>query len=280
MPPRLVPEAELPVPAAPVDHKSQLQPLEGKGMWLWKYFQSEGGNADAIVKRAADAGLRQLWVRVGDTQDQFYAKDVLDQIVPKAHKRGIAVIGWGFPFLFDPVGDAAWAADALAWRSPSGETLDGFSPDIELGSEGVAISELRVRVYLGLVRQAAKGRLVVATVYRPTDRLWPDTYPYAAIAPYVDAFAPMVYWNCLEPGALTTEAVERLKTLKPVHAIGQAYNAAAEGGRREPPSAHETDRFLDVARRGGALGASFWVWQLAGDEQWDALSAFPWPTGG
>ena len=278
VPPRLVPESELPAPVAPVDHAAQLAALEGKGMWLWKYFQSEAGNADAIVERAAAAGLRQLWVRVGDSRDQFYAKDVLDQLVPRAHRRGIKVIGWGFPYLFDPVGDAKWTADALAWRSPSGDQLDGFSPDIELQTEGVAISELRVKVYLGLVRQAAQNRLVVATVYRPSDRLWPSAYPYAAIAPYVDAFAPMVYWNCLEPGALALESLERLKTLKPVHPIGQAWDPTSEGGRTSAPSAQETNRFLDVSRRNGALGASFWVWHLAGEEQWNALAAFPWPS--
>ncbi|MGH9226583.1 MAG: hypothetical protein ACRD2W_22995, partial [Acidimicrobiales bacterium] len=279
VPPRLVPESELPAPLPPGEWQPQLAALEGKGMWLWKYFQSEGGNADAIVERAAAAGLRQLWVRVGDSRDQFYAKEVLDQIVPKAHRKGITVIGWGFPYLFDPVGDAKWTAAALAWRSPSGDMLDGFSPDIELQSEGVAISELRVKVYLGLVRQAARNRLLVGTVYRPSDRLWPSAYPYAAIASYVDAFAPMVYWNCLEPGALALESVERLKTLKPVHAIGQAWDPSPEGGRGAAPSAHETDRFLDVSKRNGAVGASFWVWHLAGEEQWNALSAFPWPAG-
>jgi hypothetical protein len=39
-------------------------------------------------------------------------------------------------------------------------------------------------------------------------------------------------------------------------------------------------RFLDVAARGGGLGASFWVWQLMDDEQWSALSSFPWAARG
>ncbi|HEX6596024.1 MAG TPA: hypothetical protein VF045_03765 [Acidimicrobiales bacterium] len=280
VPPRLVPEAELPAALAPGQWTASLAPLEGKGMWLWRYRQSEGGNADAIVAKAVAAGLRQLWVRVGDSRDGFYAKDVLDTLVPKAHRAGISVIGWGFPFLHDPVGDAAWSAQALAWRSPDGHVLDGYSPDIELASEGVAISEIRVQVYLGLVRQAAGNRMVVATVYWPNATRWPDRYPYKAIAPYVDAFAPMAYWGCSEPGAVASQSIERLKTLRPVHAIGTGYDASVDGGRSAAPSAHETNRFLDVARRGGALGASFWVWHYMGDEQWSALSAFPWPTVG
>ncbi len=279
VPPRLVPEAELPAALAPGQWTANLAPLEGKGMWLWKYSQSEGGDADAIVAKAAATGLRQLWVRVGDSRYGFYAKDVLDALVPRAHRAGIAVIGWGFPFLHDPVGDAAWTAEALAWRSPDGHVLDGYSPDIELASEGVAITETRVRVYLGLVRQAAGDRMVVATVYWPNATRWPDRYPYKAIAPYVDAFAPMAYWGCSEPGSVAQQSVERLKTLRPVHAIGTGYDASVDGGRAAAPNAHETNRFLDVARRGGALGASFWVWHYMGDEQWSTLSAFPWPPG-
>jgi hypothetical protein len=52
---------------------------------------------------------------------------------------------------------------------------------------------------------------------------------------------------------------------------------AEEGGRAAAPDAAETTRFLDVARRGGAVGASFWVWQSTGPQQWSALAAFPWP---
>ncbi|MGH9276890.1 MAG: hypothetical protein ACRD12_02085, partial [Acidimicrobiales bacterium] len=275
VPPVLVPESELPAPEAPSTWEADLRPLEGKGMWLWKYHQSEAGNADAIVAKAVASGVRQLWVRVGDSADGFYARDVLNGLVPRAHKAGLAVIGWGFPYLFDPVGDARWAAEALAWKAPAGDRLDGFSPDIELEGDGTKLSEPRVRVYLGLVRAAAKDRLVVATVYRPTDRLWPGTYPYAAMAPYVDAFAPMVYWGCLEPGAASIQAVDRLRALRPVHTIGQGWDGA--GGRSAPPDAQETHRFLDASRRAGALGGSFWVWHLMGDGQWAALSDYPWP---
>ena len=46
--------------------------------------------------------------------------------------------------------------------------------------------------------------------------------------------------------------------------------------RSPAPSADETRRFLDVARRGGATGASFWVWQQMNAEEWDAMAGFEW----
>ncbi len=276
-PPRLVPEAALP-PAAPAPAvANDLSPLSGKGMWIWKTLQTEAGNVDAVVARARATGLRQIWVRVGDSRDGFYAAEYLSRIVPKAHAAGIAVIGWGFPFLHDPEFDAAWSVEAVNWRAPDGSRLDGFSPDIELASEGVVLTERRITLYLGIVRPAAGAMPIVATVYRATDARWNGSYPYRAIAPYVDAFAPMVYWGCVEPGAATLESVQRLASLKPVHVIGQGYDAGPEGGRVGPPSAAETVRFLDVARRAGAVGGSLWVWQFMPDEQWDALSTYVWP---
>jgi len=278
-PPVLVPEADLPEPVPPPPPSAGLGVLEGKGMWVWKHRQTEAGDPDAIVRRAVDAGLSQLWVRVADSRDGFYGASFLDGLVPRAHAAGLAVIGWGFPFLHDPVADAAWSAEALGWRGPAGVALDGFSPDIELATEGVVLTERRARVYLGLVRQAAGSRLLVATVYRPADRLWYGPYPYTAIADYVDAFAPMVYWGCSEPGGVTVQALERLSALRPVHVIGQAYDMASEGGRSGPPDATETVRFLEVARRQGAVGASFWVWQAVREEQWGAITGFPWAPG-
>ncbi len=276
-PPVLVPEADLPEPLpAPANVSADLGPVEGKGMWVWRFGETEGGDPAAIVRRAQEAGLRQLWVRVGDSRSGFYGADVLAALVPVAHRAGLAVVGWGFPFLHDPVDDARWSAEALAWRGPGGVALDGFSPDLELAPEGVVLTERRARVYLGRVREAAGERLLVATVYRPTDRLWTGSYPYTAIAEYVDAFAPMVYWGCAEPGAATAEAVDRLSRLRPVHVIGQGYDAGVDGGRPGAPSAGETVRFLDVAARDGAIGASFWVWQSIDDEQWEAMSSFPW----
>ena len=277
-PPRpttVVPESALVTPPAPSPRLAGIAVLAGKGMWIWQYPKTEGGDVDAIVQRARRAGLSQLWVRVGDSLQGFYGSSFLDALVPAAHRGALAVIGWGFPFLYDPAGDATWSAAALAWRAPSGDRLDGFSADIEGPSEGTMLSARRASVYLGLVRPHMAGRPLVATVYQPTD-YWLKAYPYQAMAPYVDAFAPMVYWSCREPGDAATAAVARLSTMAPVHVIGQAFDDGPAGGRVGSPAPAEISRFLDAARRSGAAGASFWVWQDVTGPEWDALAAYPW----
>ena len=271
----LVPDAALPEPPPPPRWTSDVAAIDGKGMWVWQLRRTESGVASAIVDRAARTGLHQLWVRVGDSRDGFYGGPTLAQIVGPAHRAGLKVIGWGFPYLYDPVRDAGWTAQALAWRGPDGDTLDGFSADIEKSSEGVALSTQRVAVYLGTVRRSAGSRLLVATVYRPTDLNW-LSYPYRTMAAYVDAFAPMVYWGCNDPVGAARQAVERLGSLRPVHVIGQGYNMVSDGGRDASPSPEELWGFLATGRRAGAIGASFWVWQEMTPVEWGALAWFPW----
>jgi hypothetical protein len=186
------------------------------------------------------------------------------------------VIAWGFPYLYDPEGDAAWTARILAWRTSGGQAVDGYSADLERSSEGVDLTAQRVAVYLGAVRHAAGGRTLIATVYPPTDPYWNGSYPYTVMARYVDAFAPMVYWECTDPGTDAARAVSRLATLRPVNVIGQAFNLAGEGGRAVSPSAGEIEEFLSAGRRSGAVGASFWVWQLATVDEWNAVTAYRW----
>jgi hypothetical protein len=96
------------------------------------------------------------------------------------------------------------------------------------------------------------------------------------MAPYVDAFAPMVYWECTDPGSEAALDVARLSTLRAVHVIGQAFNFSDVGGRTDSPSGAEIDEFMNTGERAGAVGASFWVWQEATPEEWAAVAGYPW----
>jgi hypothetical protein len=249
-------------------------------MWIWQWANTDGGDAAAVVQQAMAAGLHQLWVRVGDSMNGFYGAQELEALVPVAHAHHIAVIAWGFPYLWDPVGDAQWTAQILGWRSAGGQKVDGYSADIEEATEGVMLSAQRAAVYLEAVRQAAGSRLVVATVYPPSDSNWNGGYPYRAMAPYVDAFAPMVYWECADPGTDASLDVARLATLRPVHVIGEAFNFGDIGGRAVSPSGAEISEFLRASERAGALGGSFWVWQEATADEWGAVTGFDWTTPG
>jgi hypothetical protein len=267
----------LPAVVPPAPWKSDTSAIAGKGMWIWTWSETDGGDARAIVEQAVRAGIHSLWVRVGDSLDGFYGASELAALVPLAHAAGLKVVAWGFPYLYDPVGDARWTAKALDWRGPGGQQVDGWSADIERPTEGVDLTAQRAAVYLEEVRRAAGSRLLVATTYPPMDAYWFGDYPYHAMAPYVDAFAPMIYWECSDPGADATADIARLSTLRrPVDIIGQAFNMADIHGRAASPSGAEITEFMAAGRKAGAVGASFWVWQDATAAEWAALAAYRW----
>jgi hypothetical protein len=257
----------------PAKRSVRLAAVRGKGMWLTTWEDSRVDVAK-VVGQARRAGLTQLWVRTGGTYQGWYGRPLLTRLLPAAHAAGLAVVAWDYPTLGDPVADAERAARVITGRF-GGERIDAFSPDIEEIYEGTFDTPLRVRVYLSRVRAVAGDLPVVATVLRPLDGDL-GARPYRAMAPYVDAFAPMVYWSCNEPGATALSALRPLARLRPVHLIGQSYDMGPEGGRHGLPTAREIWRFLDAGKRGGALGASLYVYDQTRAPQWRALSHYPW----
>ena len=242
-----VPDRLLPAPVPAGAKAPSLTAAAGKGIWTTN-FAADRLDVTALVSRARSAGLKNIWVRTGG-RTGYYGDRVLPTLVPAAHAAGLTVVAWDFPYLSDPVADARRAERAFA------DGADVFAPDVETPAEGTFSTDRRVRLYLSLVRRAAGTRIIAATVPRPTPKRL-ATFPYAAFVPYADLFAPMIYWSCNEPGALVVQSLSRLGRLLPVAPVGQAYDMGSEGGRRGLPSRRETQRFLDVAKRGGAVGAS------------------------
>ena len=265
--PPVVADATLPAPLAPGKKAPNLQAVAGKGFWVTNFAETPV-DVRAIVAKAKAAGLQNIWIRTGGRQG-YYGDRFLPELVPAAHAAGLAVVAWDFPYLSDPVADAERARRAFA------DGIDAFAPDIETTFEGTYATAPRVALYLSLVRSYAGDKPVAATVPRPTP-MRRKSFPYRAFVPYADLFVPMVYWSCNEPGELVQQSLTELGALLPVAPAGQGYDMGDEGGRRGVPTRAETWRFLDVAHRGGAIGASIWTMERMGAGQLDALTAYPW----
>jgi hypothetical protein len=263
-----VADAALPKALAPRAKAASLKAITGKGIWITNWAKDDVDVAHVVAKAKA-AGLTSIWVRTGGSRQGYYGGRVLPTLVPAAHRAGLKVVAWDFPFLSDPVSDVVRAHKALA------AGVDAFAPDIETTAEGTHASSRRVALYLSMVRSIAGGRPIAATVPRPTPKRL-TSFPYAAFAPYADVFVPMVYWSCNEPGLVTVKSITQLRRWLPVAPVGQAYDMAQDGGRAGLPTRAETWRFLDSARRAGAVGASLWTIETIGKAQWSALSAYPW----
>ena len=266
--PPAIPESAIPIVSAPGVRQVNLAALSGKGIWLTVWPQAPP-NVASVVATARAAGLHQIWIRTGSTHDGYYGGPTLKSLIPLAHANGIEVIAWDFPTMSNPPLDARRARDAID------AGVDGFGADIESSAEGTYLSARRVAYYLSLVRLAA-GDLPVDAIVPPPTTYWLANYPYAAESPFVDVFSPMVYWSCTEPGTAVFTAMAPLAHLRPLAPIGQDYDMATEGGRHGLPTGREIWRFLDVAHRRGAIGASLYDLETGGPAQLKALAAYPW----
>ena len=103
----------------------------GKGMWIWQPWKAEGGNVQAMIAKAKAAGLTHLYVRTGSSKTGFDAGPFLESLLPEAHKNGIRVYGWQFPYLDDVSGDVVRALQAIKYGTRGGERIDGFAADIK-----------------------------------------------------------------------------------------------------------------------------------------------------
>jgi hypothetical protein len=247
----------------------------GKGMWLYQPSAVEGGDPNAIVARAQSVGLTHLFVRTGSSKRGFYAADFLNALLPVAHAHGIRVYGWDFPYFDDVAKDVDRAVEAIRFTTSSGDRIDGFSADIELVSMGVKVTPENANAYGSWLRQHVGAEYpLIATVPRPSPKL--KTYPYAQVVKDFDAIAPMVYWLNRDPVSDVTGAIRDLSPFgKPIIPIGQAYDGAADHGPPGVPGRAAILAFMEAAERSGATSVSFWSWQHASQEAWDAIKDAP-----
>jgi hypothetical protein len=270
-------EQEKPAGAAPAQPAAPAPPTIrgalpiGKGMWLYVPEQIEGGNIDALIARAKNVGLTHLYVRTGSSRMGFYAGDYLNRLLPAAHANGIRVFAWDFPYLDNWQDDVNRAAFAIGWTTPDGHRVDGFSADIETRAQGVNVAPDTARAYgAGLRRAVGPDYPLIATVPRPSAQL--VTYPFTEVVESFDAIAPMIYWLNRDPAADATATMAALRVFnKPLLPIGQAYDGGGEGGPPGVPSGAQIQGFMVASEQQGAAAVSFWSWQHADQEAWDAI---------
>jgi hypothetical protein len=260
--------------------------VAGKGMWL-TLGTVTGASPRTVVQAAKRTGMTHLYVEAAISPLGFHGRDVVGPLLDEAHRNGIRVLAWVYPYLDDVAADVALTREVAAFHSSSGTRFDGIAADLERNMD-----VWRVRAYSQLVRSyLGSGYLLVGVSYPPQSI---PSYPFAVLARSYNAIAPMDYWHQtrtgrgLDYGGMpygfaygyryardSVAAIRQVSGRVPVTTIGQTFD---DFGRLEmgphAPSAAEIRGFLQGSRDAGAIGASFFQWMTATDAEWRAIHVF------
>lgn len=253
-----------------------LDGISGKGAWFMifngDWTDPDADRAQALVDSAMRADLSHIYVRVADSRRHFYGGPALQDLLPMAHARGLAVLGWIEPELNDPISDAEDAIDTARFRQGA-HRLDGLALTIEGITQDPNVTE-----YLSGIRSGVPGAkglgdrylLVASTLPNPSNH---PNYAYASMSRYCQVFAPMAYWRATGMRKYTgpdgvraylgqvfqefsNPGINPFK--RPISITAQAYDAADEYGVPGSPPVDEILASMDETRARGGLSWSYY----------------------
>ncbi len=245
----------------------------GKGIWIniWNY----PANPEIYCEQLKSKVIDTIYLQISRSNTPAIKDPAsLNKIIKSAHQRNIKVIGWTYSFLKDPVSDAQKFIQAINYKTPDGDKLDGLAADIEEITNAHSIE-----TFAKAVRKSVgpKYPLIAITFSPVLKRADPRHYAWKTIANNFDIIAPMTYWHGFvklrsEKGAYdyTAQTISKIKEytqkddLK-IHLIGDGQKT----------SSAEINGFLKAASDNNInAGVSLYPWYAPKKHQIETLGMF------
>lgn len=255
--------------------------VAGKGAWV-SFSTYAALGPSVILHRLAQEGVTHMYLET--TGYNFAGRPELNALLEQAHNLGIAVIDWAWAPLNAVAREVQAASATIAYAAPHGGQADGLGGDfeIDLGAAPMQAFSRAVRRALG------PERVYVGIVY-PPQAGFPT--PIAAMAKYVNVFAPMDYWlqapRAYTPAQAAAYVVRSIQALRqapgedglPIEVVSQTQNVENRSGfgRYNPPPDQVTAS-ARAAVQAGAIGVSFYDLRTQTPAQIAAIAAFAMPA--
>ena len=245
----------------------------GKGIWvnIWNYPVSP----DMYCEYLKSKGIDTIYLQISRSNMPAINDPIkLNKIIKSAHSRDIKIIGWSYVFLKNPILDAQKFIQAILFKTPDGDSLDGIAADIEEVTNSSSIEK-----FATVVRKAVGFDYpLIAITFSPLQkRADPRLYGWKTIANNFDIIAPMTYWHGFiklrnERGAYdyTAQTITKLKeyTQKKdikIHLIGDGQKTSSK----------EIIGFLKAADDYKVdAGVSLYPWHTPKEHQIETLSKY------
>lgn len=268
--------------------------LQGKGMSIWRIAACEGGNAQAMVKRATAVGLRHVHIKVADgvSPSNQPGQNTLAEVVAALKGAGLEV--WGWHFLYGTKGGQVVAAQEADRAIQQIKTLglDGYALDFENtgnpqfswnGGPQVA------RTFMTRMREALGPDFPIgAKSHALMFKFGTDNVPMQPAIPF-DAFIencnyliPQIYWVFDTPDKRFREAYRQYSKRypgKPFVPYGAAYGEKQPNGKFWEASPAEITRFMELAQELNFPACAFYSWDYCSSKNpglWMPITAYAW----
>jgi hypothetical protein len=240
-----------------------MEPLVGKGMWIWQIEHCCDGDLDQIAAKAGRAGLSHVLIKVADGTQRYGMPQARElSLLLKAH--GVEPIGW----TYSRGAMASSEADLLS-SIVSDVGFDRLVIDAEQeyqGHPGYAIAlmdALREKLGKADSSQADQVQVGLSSYYLPNNH---PSFPWGEFAQRVDFWMPQVYWYNRAPDWAVKQSLAQAKQWFPVSVVPTlaAY----------PEAMKSVDRFQQAVAEVKAQGlkaVNFWSWQHCPGEVWTLI---------
>lgn len=254
----------------------------GLGTWVDIFDERAWKDPAAAVADMASHGVRTLYLQTGNSHADTAFKDVAatEAFIRESHAHGMRVVAWYLPYLKDEALDLDRVTQAIRFRTPDGQSFDGFALDIESSSVKpestriLALESLTLKIRAVAGPAYALGGIIPSPVGLARKSGYWDAFPYAMVANTYDVLLPMGYYTYHAKGAgpVYTDAKENMRVLRaepgcatiPVHLIG---------GLAGETNATETEAFVRAVADAKCIGASLYDWVGTGASEWKVLGA-------
>lgn len=251
--------------------------LTGKGFFIWKIRDCEGGKPSAIASAAQSAGLSHVLVKIADGVNHFNVnatsgEDLVPPLVSALHSAGIECWGWHYIYGGDPDGEA-W----IGGRRARQLGLDGYVIDAEREYKAAGM-DTAARRYVSDLRGYLGSIPVALSSFRfPTFHM---TFPWADFLNKSDYNMPQVYWEqAHNAGAQLQRSFREFQALSPFRpymATGPAYS-----NQEWSPSANDLKEFMNIAVSLNIPAVNIFSWDYCRKylpALWDVIASYPYPT--
>ena len=248
---------------------------QGKGFYIWKVPNCEGGDPEKIALTAHKSGLTHVIVKIANgiydyNYDVALKKDLVAPLADALEKYNIKTWGWHYVF-----GDLPLKEAKAAIRQIQKIPLAGYVIDAEAEYKG---KYTPCRIFMSELRNALPDFPMALSSYRYPK--FHNDLPWADFLSNCELNMPQVYWEqARNPGEQLGRCVTEFKTIvtpfKPIVPTGSAY-----GANGWFPRPAEITEFMNKAVSIGLSGVNFWSWDYTRRSLpvlWDTIAAFDWP---